>query len=204
MPPRGGKTLPPGGPAWPVVALAAAGFILSAYLTATKLAGSNALFCEAGGGCDIVQSSRYAVFLGLPTAAWGVALFAALGGLALAGLPAGRWRLAFVLSAAGVGFTGYLTYLELFVLRAICGWCVTVAAVAAGALGALIVQRPRGGRRAMTPLRLAALGVPVAALTAVVAAGVYVTGEATGSATYQEALARHLAQSGAIFYGAYW
>ena len=55
---------------------------------------------------------------------YGVALFA---GLALSGLrlPA----LLMVLSAIGFGFTLYLTYLELFVIHAICRWCVGSAVI---------------------------------------------------------------------------
>src|SRR6266540_3089758 len=64
---------------WPVVALSAAGFVVSAYLTWLKWAGRGAAFCVAGSGCDLVQSSRYAVFLGVPTALWGAALYTAIG-----------------------------------------------------------------------------------------------------------------------------
>jgi uncharacterized membrane protein len=34
-----------------------------------------------------------------------------------------------VLAGLGVGFTAYLTYLELFVIHAICRWCVGSAAI---------------------------------------------------------------------------
>ncbi|MFQ5916124.1 MAG: vitamin K epoxide reductase family protein, partial [Nitrospinota bacterium] len=53
---------------WPVAGVAAAGFVVAGYLAVTKLGGDSPLFCTAGGGCDIVQASRYAVFFGLPTA----------------------------------------------------------------------------------------------------------------------------------------
>lgn len=43
---------------WPVAAVAAAGLAISAHLAVAKLAGGQALLCEAGGGCDIVQLSR--------------------------------------------------------------------------------------------------------------------------------------------------
>jgi hypothetical protein len=53
------------------------------------------------------------------------------------------------------------------------------------------------------PARLTALGVGAAAVA--IAVGAVVFAAAPPSATpYQEALARHLAKSGAVFYGAYW
>lgn len=36
-------------------------------------------------------------------------------------------KLIFLLAAVGVAFSGYLTYLELFVIHAICWWCATSA-----------------------------------------------------------------------------
>ncbi len=87
------------------------GLVISGYLALTKLTGG-VLFCMAGRGCDLVQSSRYAVFLGLPTALWGAGLYAAIGGLALAGFTARRWLLAYLLSVVGVSFLLYLTFMS--------------------------------------------------------------------------------------------
>lgn len=193
------------GPDWPVAALAAAGLLVSAYLTATKLLAARVAFCEAGGGCEIVQASRYAWFLGLPTAAWGVVFFAAVGALALLGLSPRRWLWAFGVAVSGVAFGGYLTWIELGVLRAICGWCLTVAVLAAATLGMLLWRRPpvTGRRSPGRPARLAALGVTLAVVTVIGAVGGHV--QLAGSPGGREdVLARHLAAIGAIFYGAYW
>lgn len=189
-----------------MTALAAAGLVVSGYLTWTKWTGAPALFCESGSGCDVIQASRYAVFLGAPTAAWGVVLYALLIGLAVAGLAPRRWTAAYALAVAGVAFSAYLTYLALWELRAACPWCLTDAGIAVALLAALLVRRPaRTGRRAPArPGRLVAIGAPVALATVVFAAGVFVTGQPTGATAEQEGLARHLAASGAIFYGAYW
>lgn len=191
---------------WVVAALAAAGFAISAYLAATKLAGGAVPFCEAGGGCDVVQSSRYATFLGLPTSAWGVGLYAVVAVLALAGLTVQRWVLVFVLAVGAASFSAYLTYLQLVVLRAICPYCLADAGVAFALLAAAVLRRPaaRGRRSPTRPRRLAVVGGLVAIATIVFAVGVFVGGSPTESLAYQEALARHLSASGAIFYGAYW
>jgi uncharacterized membrane protein len=68
-----------------VAGLAAVGVAVAGDLAVTKLAGGAALFCPGVGGGEVVQQSRYALVLGLPTAAWGAGLYAAVGGLALAG-----------------------------------------------------------------------------------------------------------------------
>ena len=191
---------------WLVIGLAAAGFAVSLYLTMTKIAGANALFCEGSGGCQTVQASRYAMFIGIPTAAWGMALYALIGVLAYLGLPQRRWLWVFGFAVSGVAFAAYLTYLELVVIHALCFYCLAAAAIAAVLLIALVVRRPGiGSRHALTqPRRLATIGIVVAVATiAFGVAGHMADTEGTAS-PYQEALARHLTDSGVIFYGAYW
>jgi len=87
------------------------------------------------GGCERVQASRWSEFLGLPVAAYGVAGYLGLFVLGLASVQE-RWldspapmRLVAAASGAGVAFTAWLTYLELFVIHAICYYCVASAAI---------------------------------------------------------------------------
>ena len=184
-----------------VAALAGAGLLVAGYLAWLKWSGGAALFCTAGTGCDIVQASRYARVLGLPTALWGALLYAAIGALALAGFDRARWRAAFTLAAAGVGGSAYLAYLSLFDLRAACVWCLASAAIMVALVGALVARRPAAA--STRPAGLAALGVSAAAVAIVVGVVVFAVAPPAGT-PYQEALARHLAKSGAVFYGAYW
>jgi uncharacterized membrane protein len=189
------------GPDLAAAALAGVGLLVAGYLAWLKWTGGAALFCTAGTGCDIVQASRYARVLGLPTALWGALAYAAIGALALAGFDRARWRAAFVLAAAGVGGSAYFTYLSLFELRAACVWCLASALIMTGLLAVLVWRRP--ATLSARPARLAALGAGAAAVA--IAAGAVVFAASPSSATpYQEALARHLAKSGAAFYGAYW
>ena len=113
-------------------ALAFAGVFLSTYLTLYKLGYIGELQCAVG-SCETVNTSRWATFLGLPVAAWGLGFYVSTLALALVGI---RERyadtraisLAFVgLTGWGVLFSGWLTYLELFVIDAICMWCVVSA-----------------------------------------------------------------------------
>jgi len=189
-----------------VAGLAAVGLAVAGYLAVTKWTGGSALFCRGVGGCEVVQQTRYAVFLGVPTAAWGAALYAAVGGLALAGLSPRRWLAAFLLAVAGVSFSGYLSYLELFVIGAVCWYCVVSAAVAAGLFGVLLGRRPAAaGRRGPTaPARVATLGGLTAVATVLLGVLVFAATAPRAAAGYQEALARHLAESGAVMYGAFW
>ncbi len=197
---------------WPVAALSAAGLAVAGYLGVAKIAGDSAIFCAAGSGCDVVQASRYAVFLGLPTALWGAGLYALIGTLALLGFTRQRWLTAFLLAVAVASFSAYLTYLELFVIRAVCGYCVASAVIAAALFGLLLWKRPdvhhqkdsRGRRSPVRPARVAALGIVTAVATVVLGAGIYAWESPQQAAGYADGLARHLAGSGAIMYGAYW
>ena len=112
--------------------LSLAGIFVSAYLWMFKHGYIGSLACGTG-GCATVQLSEYSKFLGVDVALLGFAAYALLLGLAMLGLqPAWQARreparAALLVSAGGVLFAGYLTWLELFVIHAICRWCVTSA-----------------------------------------------------------------------------
>lgn len=131
-----------------VALLALIGLFVSLYLTLYKLGVIGTITCAVG-ACETVQTSRWATFLGLPVAAWGLAFYATMLALALAWLSE-RFEaspaLALALLVAGLWgalFSAWLTYLELFVIRAICQWCV-VSAVLATAMAGVIVAEYRG------------------------------------------------------------
>jgi uncharacterized membrane protein len=191
---------------WLVAGLAAAGLLVAGSLAAAKIAAGSAPFCAAGSGCETVQASRYAVFLGVPTALWGAGLYAVIGALALLGLDARRWLAAFLLAVAGVSFSGYLTALQVFVIGAVCAYCLLSAGIAAALLGVLLVRRPSptGRRSSVRPARVAALGVLTAVATVALGAAGFALGGSRETSGYREALARHLAETGAVMYGAYW
>lgn len=128
-----------------VAALAAAGIFVALYLTLYKVGVFGDLACGIG-SCEVVNASRWAIFLGLPVAAWGLAYYVATFTLAMVGL---RADLAdsrpvaltlLVLSATGFLFSAWLTYLELFVIRAICQWCVVSAILAIGIFAAALLD----------------------------------------------------------------
>ena len=84
--------------------------------------------CSGISDCERVQSSRYAELAGVPVALVGlIGYLAILGSLAIPG-EAGRLATA-SLAFAGLAFSGYLTYVELFEIEAVCQWCVASAVV---------------------------------------------------------------------------
>ncbi|HEV2150430.1 MAG TPA: vitamin K epoxide reductase family protein [Longimicrobiaceae bacterium] len=115
-----------------VAVLSLVGVFISGYLTLYKLGYLGVIQCGTG-GCETVQASKYAYFLGVPVAVWGIGAYGALLLLALAGVQP-RWVRSrgvaaglFAMAAAGVAFSAYLTYLEAAVIHAWCRWCVASA-----------------------------------------------------------------------------
>ena len=128
-----------------IAVLALCGVFLSAYLTLYKAGMIGTLACGTG-ECETVQLSRWATFLGLPVAAWGVGFYVAVLAMALVGV---QERFAdsrgFALGLAlltgwGVLFSAWLTYLELFVIHAICRWCVASAVLTLVLFGLALVD----------------------------------------------------------------
>ena len=119
-----------------IAVVALAGLFLSLYLFLYALGFYGQLACGPGGGCDRVQASEWSRFLGFPVAGWGVGWYAAVFAVSMLGIrpqtAGATWlpKLLILLALGGVAFTVYLTALELWVIHAICRWCVGSAALA--------------------------------------------------------------------------
>ncbi len=115
-----------------IAVLALVGWFIALYLGLHALGIGGELKCGTG-GCETVQTSRWAALLGVPVAFYGVAGYAAILAVALVSLQPARLErrgpvlLLAALATGGVLFSGWLSYLELFVIHAICRWCVTSA-----------------------------------------------------------------------------
>jgi uncharacterized membrane protein len=122
--------------------LAALGLFISAYLTWVHFARVAPACVGGSGGCETVQSSRYAEILGAPVSAVGLVGYSALLISAVLGGEVGVY-LGFLIALVGALFSAYLTYLEVFVIHAWCQWCVASAAIMVVALGcaSLLVGR---------------------------------------------------------------
>jgi uncharacterized membrane protein len=117
--------------------LSLTGLFISAYLYLYKLGKIGSLACGTG-GCETVQWSPWSRFAGVEVSLVGLLGYASLLVLCLASLqPSMLHRrapalLLALLSGIAVLFTIYLTYLELFVIHAICRWCVASGVVIVG------------------------------------------------------------------------
>lgn len=138
-----------------IAVLALVGLFIALYLWLYKIGVIGELKCGTG-SCEYVQSSRYAWLFGQPVALYGVVGYLALFVIALVGLQPrylsrpGPTRWVAGLSLVGFAFTIYLTWLELFVIHAICRWCVAsavvITAITAIAVGAAVrTPAPRTG-----------------------------------------------------------
>ena len=116
---------------WSAIAVSVIGIAISIYMTIFKLTNNNAM-CLGNGGCSTVNASRYSEIYGIPVAVFGlVGYFAIVAALFLEA----RVKifkeygnlLACGMSLTGVLFTAYLTYLEIYVIKAICPFCVASA-----------------------------------------------------------------------------
>jgi uncharacterized membrane protein len=115
-----------------IALLALAGVLLASYLTLYNLGFLGSIQCTLG-GCEKVQTSRWSTFLGMPVAAWGLGAYVTLLVIALLGIQP-RWArerwvalALFGISAVGVAFSAWLTFLEAFVIHAWCQWCLISA-----------------------------------------------------------------------------
>lgn len=120
-------------------ALAVVGMGVASYLTVVHFA-DEPIVCSSIGDCELVNSSKYADVGGVPVATMGAAAYATMLVL-IAGaivrrepmLVLGAWAVAL----ASFAFSMYLTYVELFVLDAICVWCVGSATIVTALLAVL-------------------------------------------------------------------
>jgi uncharacterized membrane protein len=119
---------------WGSAVLSGLGVLVSSYLSIKRFTGGS-LACSRWAQCDVVNNSLYAKIYGVPVSFIGLAGYLLLLGLALAALETAgdtRRRLVtfgFVLAIGGVAFSAYLTYIELYVIEAICSWCLASATI---------------------------------------------------------------------------
>jgi uncharacterized membrane protein len=119
--------------ALPILALIGLG--VSCYLSYVETQLVSAI-CGSVGDCNAVQGSPYAKLFGvLPVGVLGATGYVAILGAWLCGklcskLPAGYVSLAiFGMALFGVLFSLYLTFLEPFVIKAVCIWCLSSAVI---------------------------------------------------------------------------
>ncbi|MEM4657859.1 MAG: vitamin K epoxide reductase family protein [Candidatus Methanosuratincola sp.] len=180
------------------------GLLLSIYLAYIYSRSASGLYCAPGSSCDAVRESPYSSFAGVPVPVWGVAGYAALLLLSVAPFSnVKKWFLLYLTSLVALSFSIYLTYLELFVIKAVCPLCVASLAFITVIFGAVLAARPKASL--LAPSHLGLLSAVV--LITVGFGSHFVQSESLNSpmaSTPEAQLAKHLTSIGATMYGTYW
>ena len=116
---------------WSSIILAVLGAADAIYLLIYKLTGNNQM-CLGNGGCHDVNFSPFSEIYGIPVSVFGISAFLAI--LCILVLEK-RLKIVekygplviFGICLGGVVFTAYLTYLEVYIIHAICPFCVASA-----------------------------------------------------------------------------
>ena len=190
-----------------LLGLAGLGVLLTGYLTLVAWLGEHPAYCGAESECDLVQSSRWSTLLGMPMSLWGLLTYALLAGMAwrLRSRPS-AWRATLLFACIGVGVSWFLTLVSIFEIEATCGYCLASFALVNVLLVLVLLRRPSRMPEHAWP---SALPLPIgAALALVLGLHLHFSGIFDPAAgpedPHLEALATHLRDSGARFYGAYW
>jgi uncharacterized membrane protein len=192
-----------------VLILSVIGFLLSVYLTYLHYTEGHAAFCSQGSDCDAVRQSSYSSIFGVPVALFGAIAYALILWFTYVSISKSlRWLLLYIISLAGFVFSVYLTYLELFVIKAICPYCV-ISALIMTAIFIMIAFRkaefyPKLSSLHTAVLTVCVLGVVVIGSSAFQSDSLESQNEGTSTAnSFQLGLAKHLRQNGAKMYGSY-
>jgi uncharacterized membrane protein len=111
-----------------MVVLAVVGIGVASYLVYVHYSGAKPV-CGLGGSCLKVQTSQWSKLAGVPVALIGLIGYVAIL-LSLLVTDREETRLAtLAMTLIGTGFSGYLTYRELFTLHAVCEWCASSAVI---------------------------------------------------------------------------
>lgn len=104
------------------------GIGVAAYIAIAETDGGAPACLAGSGGCEKVVASSHSELLGVSVAVIGIVGYALL--LATALLRGDGARMGgFLLALVGFGYSVYLAWLELFVIEAVCQWCVVSALI---------------------------------------------------------------------------
>jgi len=196
-----------------VLILSGLGVLLSIYLTYNYFSGSHAAFCGAGSECDTVRQSEFSAFLGIPVALAGVLGYALIFISSIIPMTRrNKWLTLYILSFGGFVFSAYLTYLEFFVIDALCMYCVVSALLMTGLFIIVLAAKPElySGLSAFKTLALSVIIAVVVVFGSTVIqgrdagmSGGIPSGASSGANDFQTGLAKYLGKAGAVMYGSF-
>lgn len=185
-----------------ILLLTLLGIALTAYLTYTASFETHPAFCGEDSRCDLVQSSRWATFLGMPMALWGLLTYIVMAGLAWrARTKPKSWTPLLFVVVWGFAVSAYLTVISVVEIEATCPYCLASFGLITTIMGLTLARRPPNWSTSLKEALVVAV---------LIVGGLHlhysgVFDEAAGPEDPQlKALAIHLSETGAKFYGAYW
>jgi len=191
-----------------ILILSVIGFLLSLYLTYLHYTEGQSAFCSQGSDCDVVRQSSYSNILGIPVALFGAVGYALIFWFTYVSIARStRWLLLYTISLAGFIFSAYLTYLEIFVIKAICPYCVASALIMTIIFIMLAYNKSESYPKLST-LKTAVLTICVLTVV-IIGSSTFQSdpldfADGTGTASsFQLGLAKHLRAKGAVMYGSY-
>ncbi|HTX90952.1 MAG TPA: vitamin K epoxide reductase family protein [Anaerolineales bacterium] len=118
---------------WTTIGLAILGMVDAIYLLILKYTQAEVM-CVGNHGCITVNNSSYSMIYGIPVSVFGILAYLAIAGIVFmetrSKLLKENGPLAvFGISLAGVAFSAYLTYLEFYVIHAVCPFCMASATI---------------------------------------------------------------------------
>ncbi|HVU76384.1 MAG TPA: vitamin K epoxide reductase family protein [Gaiellaceae bacterium] len=126
-----------------IAAFCVVGIGIAAYLTYVHYA-HVAPVCTSG-GCEKVQTSKYAELAGVPVALLGLIAYVVLLGTTLVKGVAASFA-GVLVAFVGVAFSGYLLWAQLGPIGAICQWCLgndaTILVVAILSVVRMLTEQP--------------------------------------------------------------
>ena len=185
-----------------ILGLAGIGILLTLYLTYVAWFEEHPAFCSEGSGCDLVQASRWSMFLGLPMAFWGLLTYVMLAYVIWrAKRKPGSWTMVLFVAVCGFAISAYLTVVSVVEIEATCPYCLASFLIITSIMILTLVRQPPNWS---TSLKEAL----VIAVLLIGGLHLHFSGAFDAAAGPEDpqlqALAIHLADSGVKFYGAYW
>ena len=187
-----------------ITVLSLIGFIVTAYLTYVYYNQAETSFCVTGSSCDIVRLSGYSSIDGIPVSLIGLVGYFGLFIITVSNISDRlKWLTLYFISLPGLVFSVYLTYVEVFVLKAICSFCLLSAILITAIFILILLKNPIDLRANVSKI----IPISIFIIILVILGSLFFnnSGElrATTANSYQVGLAIHLREIGATMYGSF-
>lgn len=186
---------------WLLLSIAVLGLVVTSVLLWGAFNSVALPYCGVSSGCDVIQSSGWSLFLGIPLAAWGAVTYAILSVCALHLFDISiTAKISAFFSSAGFLISCYLTLVGYFYLNAFCQYCLISLILVTAAFIVVLKNNERRSRRQFY------FGGTAAMLVIILMHSMNSNTSIFGPREDPEltALAMHLSEKAFKFYGASW